>query len=217
MTRTESTMNKYSKELEKLNAQLERAETTLEKKLQTAQKLGVAEWDITQYNEWRESVETVNNFIVNKQDVKKNGAWFDLYCAKERIKEIKGSIERTTRNLNKYNAMYEAELETIAITDAENQRSEIADRYLTVKLSEEEIKAMQEQMREEWRRDGIEITEFRGNSIAGITPNGAEFHFILNSGITDRSFHCYTLYIKGFGVIFTSGTIASCYKAIKRN
>lgn len=217
MTRTAMAVNSKTKELDKLNAQLERAKKSYEKKLATAQKLGVAEWTCEDRNEWLTTVKTTEfGYIIDKTDAKKNGAWFDLFSAKHSVEDIEGSIERAKHILSKYMAKYEKELEQEAADEITNQRSELMDRYTAPKLTEEEVRAIQESIRAEWSKDGITITEFYGFGLSGLTPNGKKFNFYGNSGITERSWHCYTLNINGY-TMFTSGTVCSCYKTIKRS
>ena len=216
MTRTEITLNRYQKELDKLNAQLARAEATYDKKLTIAQKYGVDTWDNDTHAKWLETVDSNNGWIVNKEDIKINTAWFDLGSAEDRINELQDAIERAVKRLDKAQKEYDAECGRQVEAEMTNTRAEIADNYLTMKLSQEEIEAMQEQMRAEWLKDGIVITEFHSSGLDGITPQGKHFYFYINNGITDRSWHCYTLCIDGT-TYFTSGTIQSCYRTIKHH
>lgn len=217
MTRTAMAVNSKTKELDKLNAQLERAKNSYEKKLATAQKLGVAEWTCEDRNEWLTTVKTTEfGYIIDKADAKKNGAWFDLFSAKHSVEDIEDKIERAKRILSKYMGEYGKELEQETADEITTQRSELMNRYIAPKLTEEEVRAIQENIRAEWAKDGITITEFYGSGLSGLTPNGKKFNFYGNSGITERSWHCYTLNINGY-TMFTSGTVCSCYKTIKRS
>lgn len=92
MKRIEITYRSKLNELEKLNARLDRAQKTYEKKLAAAQKMGVADWTNEQYRAWMDTVETQNGWIVSKADVKKNGAYSDLYSAKREIGDIERQI-----------------------------------------------------------------------------------------------------------------------------
>ena len=84
MKMVEIAYNKEVKELEKLIARLERSKRTYEKKLETAKKYGVENWDNNDRHKWLETVETSENgFIVNKSDIKINSAWFDMVCAED--------------------------------------------------------------------------------------------------------------------------------------
>ena len=217
MTRTQMSVNSKVKELDKLNVRLARAKQAYEKKLAAAQKLGVAEWTCEDRNAWLTTIPTTEfGYIIDKNDAKKNGAWFDLQSAEYDIKDIEGTIERVTKVLNKYMGEYEKELEQEAADEITSQRSELMNRYTTPQLTEEEVKAIQDSIKAEWAKDGITITEFYGSGLSGFTPNGKKFSFYGNSGITERSWHCYTLNINGC-TLFTSGTVMSCYKTIKRS
>ena len=217
MTRTQMSVNSKIKELDKLNAQLVRAKQSYEKKLTVAQKFGVAEWTCEDRNTWLTTVPTTEfGYIIDKNDAKKNGAWFDLQSAEYDIQDLEGKIERVTKVLNKYMGEYEKELEQEAADEITSQRSELMDRYTTPQLTEEEVKAIQDSIKAEWAKDGITITEFYGSGLSGFTPNGKKFSFYGNSGVTERSWHCYTLNINGY-IMFTSGTVMSCYKTLKRS
>lgn len=199
MKRIELNFNKYQKELEKLNEQLERAKITYEKKYAIAQKYGVADWSCEDRNNWLLTVEiTESGFIVNKVDGKKNGAWFDLFCARERIQEKEKEIKRAETRLynaeQKVNKYYE-ELEKIADLKAKE------------KLMQERF----EQEQKEWKKDNI-ILESR---YLGFTPNGKRFAIVGNNGYAERSLHCVQLIIDG-ETIFTSGEFWRAYAEIKK-
>jgi hypothetical protein len=214
MTRAELYLNKCNKELEKLNIQLTKAEVTYENKLAIAQKYGVDTWDNETHYNWLQSVPNNSGWLINKEDIKINTAWFDLFSAKSRVDELQSSIEKALKRLDKAQKDYDIECGKQAESALDDARSEIADKYLNTKLSQEEIKAMQEQMKAEWLKDGIVITKFYGSGLEGITPQGKNFYFYINNGFTNRSWHCYTLCIDGV-TLFTSGTIQSCYRTIK--
>lgn len=199
MKRVEIKFTKYQKELEKLNARLERQEKALEKKLANAVKLGVDKWTIDDYKEFMNSVEIVNYFIVNKEDIKKNSAYLDLDRANDDVEDTKRQIEHAEKRLAKaedeVNAYY-AEVEKIA----------------DLKAKEELFKKRFEEEQKEWAKDGITLEE-RYN---GKTPSGKQFWIGGNRGFTNRSWHCFTLYIDGV-CIFTSGEFWRCYVTIKKS
>ena len=58
MKRVEITFTKYQKELEKLNAQLERAKKAYNKKLAIARKYGVDRWTSEDRQNWLKTVPT---------------------------------------------------------------------------------------------------------------------------------------------------------------
>ena len=70
MKRVEITFTKYQKELEKLNAQLDRAKKSHEKKLANAIKYSVDKWDADDHTNWIATVEKINDiYIANKEDL----------------------------------------------------------------------------------------------------------------------------------------------------
>ncbi len=199
MKMVEITNRAIMNELEKLNARLERAEKALEKKRAAAEKIGVADWSWEEWNAFMQTVETKNGWIVNKEDVKKNGAWSDLWGAKRDIKDIKEQIANAERRLAKSEAAVEKyHKEVEAIED--------------LKRKEELFKLEFEKEQKEWAKDGITLTA----RYTGITPNGKRFWIEGNNGFTNRSRHCFTLYIDG-KTIFTSGEFWRAYGVIKRS
>lgn len=200
MKRTEITYRSIANELDKLNAKLERAQKSYQKKLAIAEKLGVAEMTADEHREWLNTVPTENYMIVNKEDIKKNGAWFDLYSAKRDVEDIKGSIEKVEKRFEKAEAEVEAYYEEL-------------ERIADLQEKENMMRLEFEQEQKEWAKDGI-ILESR---YAGYTPSGKHFTILRNSGVTMRSFHCYTLYLQEQGVVFTSGEFWRAYGIIKKS
>lgn len=187
-------------ELNKLNARLERAEKKLEKKQAAAEKQGVADWTNEDRLAWLKTVEVTDmGWIVNKADQKKNGAWFDLYSAIDEVEEIKGRIERAEARFEKA----EAELE-----EYHKELEEVK----SLKEKEELWKLEFEQEQKAWAKDGIKLER----RYSGETPNGKRFAIYGNNGFTNRSLHCYTLYIDG-ETIFTSGEFWRAYGVIKNS
>ena len=188
------------KELEKLNARLERAQKTLEKKQANAEKLGVANWTGAEHSAWIDTVETRNGFIVNKADIKKNGAWFDLIRAGREVEELKGQIARAEKRFadaEQKVAEYRAEVE------------KIADLKQKEELRKLEFAAEQK----EWAKDGITLE----GRYYGTTPGGKGFSIQRNNGYTDRSLHCFSLYLEGQGMVFTSGEFWRAYNIIRNS
>jgi exonuclease VII small subunit len=200
MRRIEISYNKHLKELEKLNAQLERAESTYNKKIAAAQKYGVAEWTPEDRHEWVQTVETTaSGFFVNKADEKKNGAWWDMICAKSTIDDVKRRIERAEKRLDK------AEQE---VNDYYTKLEKLAN----LKAKEELMQKRFEQEQAEWKKDGI-ILEAR---YSGYTPQGKRFTITGNNGFAKRSLHCFQLIIEG-QTTFTSGEFWRAYATIKKS
>ena len=93
MKMVEISYRSITAELLKLNARLERAQKALEKKQAKAEKLGVADMDNDAHREWLKGVETNEmGYILNKKDVQKNGAWFDLYSAQREVEDVAKQI-----------------------------------------------------------------------------------------------------------------------------
>ena len=200
MKRIEISYNSNLKELEKLNARLERANKALAKKQAAAEKAGVADWDGEQYRAWIATVETQNGWIVNKADVKKNSAWFDLYSAEHEVEDIKRQIENASARFEKKAA------------EIEEYRASVA-RMEDLKAKEELQKLEFEQEQKEWAKDGITLE----SRYHGKTPSGKGFSIVRNSGVTYRSLHCFTLYLEGAGAVFTSGEFWRAYGIVKNN
>ena len=199
MKRIEITYRSNINELGKLNARLERAQKSLQKKQTVAEKVGVAEWSWEDWNAFMQTVETNNGWIVNKEDIKKNGAWSDLYSAKREIEDIKKQIEKAEARF----AKVEAEL------DAYHEELEkIAD----LQRKEELFKLKFEQEQKEWAKDGITLT----SRYMGYTPSGKWFWIERNHGWTERSLHCFTLTVDG-ATIFTSGEFWRAYGVVKNS
>jgi hypothetical protein len=199
MKMVEITFRSYQKDLEKLNTQLEKAESAYNKKLAAAKKYGVENWTSNDRHEWIQTVETTESgFLINKADEKKNGAWFDMICAESRINEIKSSIERAEKRLAK------AEQEVSAYYEE-------LDKLADLKAKEELMKKQFEQEQKEWKKDGITLE----SRYLGYTPQGRRFTIHGNNGFTNRSLHCFQLIIDG-ETIFTSGEFWRAYSEIKR-
>lgn len=201
MKMVEISYRSITAELLKLNAKLERAQKALEKKQAKAEKLGVADMDNDAHREWLKGVETNEmGYILNKKDVQKNGAWFDLYSAQEDVKDITRQIENAEKRFNMAEEKVEAyHRELAAVED--------------LKAKEELMKKEFEAEQKEWARDGITLER----RYHGITPNGKRFSIEGNSGWTNRSRHCFTLYLEGQGVVFTSGEFWRAYGVVKNN
>lgn len=199
MKMVEIKMASIVKELEKLEARLVKAEAKLEKAEAKAEKLG-CKWTHEEHREWLQSVETTEDgWIISKEDIKKNGAWFDLWRAKDAVEEIKSKIENASTRFEK------------AEEEVEKYHEEIA-KMVDLKKKEELMKKEFEAEVKEWAKDGITLER----RYAGYTPNGKRFVIDRNHGFTQRSWHCFTLWIGG-ETIFTSGEFWRAYSVIKNN
>jgi len=187
------------KEIEKLYARLERAEKALEKKSAKAEKYGVINWSAEDRQEWLKTIEIVDGWIVNKEDINKNGAYFEYHSALYDVKDLKRSIEKAETRLEK------------AETDLENYHKELE--ALEDLMKKEELWRLDfEAEQKEWLKDGITLED----RYSGMTPKGKRFFIWGNSGFTRRSLHCFTLYLDGH-TIFTSGEFWRAYSIIKKS
>lgn len=108
MRKAEIEYNSELKELEKLQARLERNRKSLEKKIAQAEKMGVVDWTREDYTNFIENVETVGqeegyicSMIKNKDDIKKNSAYLDLRHAENEFKDTERQIARCEERLAK--------------------------------------------------------------------------------------------------------------------
>lgn len=199
MKRVEITFNSITNELFKLNEKLEKAEANYQKKLAKAEKLGVADMDADQHREWLQTVPTNEGWIANKEDIQKNGAWYDLISAENRVGELKYSISKAEARLEKAEEK---------VTEYHVQMANMKDLQLKEELMKLEFEAEQK----EWAKDGITLK----GRYWGITPQGKKFNIYGNNGFTTRSLHCVTLYING-ETIFTSGEFWRAYGVVKNS
>ena len=135
----------------------------------------------------------------DKEDIAKNGAWFDLISARNRVEEIKRSIN---------NAEKRFEQAEEKVTEYRVQVANMKDLQQKEELRKLEFEAEQK----EWMKDGIELK----GRYWGITPQGKKFNIYGNNGFTIRSLHCFTLYING-ETIFTSGEFWRAYGVVKNS
>ena len=198
MNKVEITYRTVANEMEKLNARLARNQKNLEKKKADAIKYGVENMTKEEHIEWMKTVEHDEwGIMKNKEDINKNGAWFDYIMAQEAIEETEWKIENAMGRLEKAEAELDKHNEELEkITDAKQKE------MLWQKEFEEE--------QAEWKKDGI-ILE---NRYCGLTPKGKRFFVGGNHGFTERSLHCVTLYIDG-ETVFTSGEFWLAYIKIK--
>ena len=197
MKKVEITYISKAKELEKLVARMERQTAKRDKAQAKAEALGVAEMDAEAHRAWLDTVPKDGYMIADKNDIKKNGAWFDLLGAKKDLEETMAAIEKAVARLNK------------AETELEEYRAEV-EKMTDAKQKEELQRLEFEKEKKEWAKDGIDLE----GRYYGTTPAGARFHIYRNSGYTRRILHCFTLAING-QTIFTSGEFWRAYMEIK--
>lgn len=196
MTANERKMNTLQNELNKLQERKFKAEDRYNKKLENAKKYGVDTMTIDEHRAWMDTVPTTENgFIINKEDIKKNTAYFDLSMAIDNLNEIIDKIAFTAKRMRKLADTIRVETQKAKDDEAERQRATVV---------------------EEWAKDGITVIEQSNWYIQGTTPKGNSFFIAANAGMTKRSWHCVTLTING-ETIFTSGDISTAYHYIKNH
>lgn len=197
MKKIEITLRSTTAELEKLIARKERAEKKLAKAEAKVDQLN-CRWTNDEHREFLNNVESVDGWMTNKEEIKRNGAWYDWIGAKRELEDVTERIEKASTRVEKAQQEVEEYLEEVR---------KIED----VKEKERLWKLEFEEEQKEWAKDGITL-DGRYN---GKTPNGKPFGIWGNNGVTERSRHCFTLYIDR-EVIFTSGEFWRCYMEIKR-
>lgn len=185
-------------EIEKLMARKEKAEAKLQKATDKADRLG-CNWTLQEHYDWMKTVETEKGWIVNKEDVNKNGVWFDLVSAKREVKDLEERIENANARFEKVQDEVEKYHESLKKIEDAQQR--------------EELRRLEfEHEQKEWMKDGIKLD----GRYYGYTPSGKFFQVFGNSGYTERSRHCVSLNIGG-ETVFTSGEFWRAYIYIKQN
>lgn len=198
MKMIEISLRSLTNEMSKLIEKKARVEKKLEKATAKVEKLD-CKWTWEEHREWLKGVPTEGGWMTNKEDVKKNGAWFDWSRAHDDLEDVNGRIERLQSRIEKAEEKVDEYL-------AEVEKIEDA------KKREELWKLEFEAEQKEWAKDDIKLER----RYAGETPSGKSFMIYGNNGWTRRSLHCFTLYIGG-NVVFTSGEFWKCYLAIKNN
>lgn len=203
MKMVEVKLRSTAKELEKLTARKERAEKALAKATEKANRLN-ADMSKAEYIAWIETVETTENgFIANKADIERNGAYFDLCIARRNLEEVNEAIEKAERRFQK-------------AEQAVDEYREEVNKLEDLKRKEELLKLEFEQEQKEWAKDGITLK----GRYYGETPNGKRFVIERNNGWTERSLHCYSLWIgdmESGNTIFTSGEFWRAYAVVKKS
>lgn len=209
MTQVERKAESIRKDIEKLQKRLDAHKARLAKKIATAEKFDALEYK----DEWDK---TENGFRTG-DNLKEFSAWFDVCCETREVKEIEKSLEHAKEKLNKMLPKLEDD-EANRIEEARMERMENSFFQMSQKSKEEheaEFQAWLKKFKAECLQDGVIIEDYEGWWISGKTASGKNFALYGNNGFTDRSRHCYTLYI-GKTMIFTSGEFATAYKMLKK-
>lgn len=228
MTANERTMQSIEKEIAKLAASLERYEKALEKKVAKCEKLG-CNWSLEEHrailkefyarHEGEQVIPYGNDddLLTEKQE----SAWFDMYCAQGNVEDAKSRLENAEKRYNKISGIVEEEnAKNEAFMIEYNRLSDMERKWLAEK-KEQEYLAWVKEFVADCAKDGIKIDTEKYfmptySQVYGLTPKGKRFALYLNSGWTERSFHCYTLRIDG-KTVFTSGLFWRSYNVIKNS
>lgn len=205
MTMVEKRAESIRKEIEKLSKSLTTHKARLEKKIVKAEKVN-ANW-------------TREEFFQNKDTMTQDqwSAYFDKSLEEDEVAEIEKKLanaeKRLANILPEVEAKTEQNAEADRVSDMESKFYHISRK--SKEEQEAEYEAWERQFKAECLKDGIKIEEINGWAISGTTKSGKTFGVYGNSGYTERSLHCYTLYIDK-QMVFTSGDFSTAYKLLKK-
>lgn len=209
MTMNERKVESIRKEIEKYTKSLERYESIEAKKFAKCEKLGCADWT-------REDLR--NAYGDRNGNLDKINAWFDYDMAKDNVKETKEKVKNARARLEEAMPKAEADRESRREGERIEQLEEKAFKVLSWKdyfKAQEEFRRWLEALKADCLKDGVKIENYSGHFISGKTKSDKQFAMYLNEGWTERSDHCYTLYIDG-KAIFTSGLFRTAYQLLRR-
>lgn len=193
------------KEIEKYTTQIIRRKALLEKKTAKAIKLDC--------NWTNEELRANRDTMTQPQWA----AWFEMSLAQDSLKESEDHLANAKARFRKMIP----QLEEVAAKEEDDARIDEIKTSLEKNLSlKDYVKAEQEyqkwlkRFKAECLKDGIIIEYYNYNLIRGSLKNGKTFALYINDGYTERSEHCYTLYINR-EVIFTSGLFETAYKLLR--
>ena len=208
-TMIEKRLASLKKEAEKLQTQLQKRTALLEKKLATAEKLGMKNWTVDDFRYHALEVKDISD--------KQYELWFSLRITEDDVKETEDKIERNRKALENIIP----QVEDIKKEQDEDERiANMEAKFFQMTAEEKakreaEYKAWLKWFKAECLKDGVIIEEVTGWGITGKSKSGKSFGLYGNNGFTKRSFHCYTFYLDG-QMIFTSGEFGTAYKDLKK-
>ena len=202
-TMNERKLESINKEIEKLNKSLARYNDILAKKVSKCESLN-CNWTRDEFFAHRD---------VDMTDAQ-YGAYFEKSVAEGNVEDTQERLENAKARLEKVSP----KVETESLQRQENER--------VMNLETSWLRKSREELEEEYQRwlkwfkaeclkDGITIERADNVFISGETAGGERFVMDINSGLTERSRHCYTLRING-QTIFTSGDFSTAYARIRR-
>lgn len=208
-SRTQIQYNSICKEIEKIQKSLARYESILAKKTAKCETLG-CNWTDEEWYEIRDA---------KAYTLEQDTAYFAKSVAQMDVDDTKHRLANAQNRLAKLTGKVEAE----AAQTAEAERiDEMENRWWSIietKSPEQrraEYEAWLKEFKAECAKDGITILSANSAEITGRTPKGKGFGLWINNGVTERSWHCYSLNIGGEG-IFTSGEFSTGYRYIKNS
>ena len=217
----EKKMMSIQSEVDKLKTRIQKKEDQNKKNLAKCEKLGCAEWTEEEWKEKRkvltEKSQKKGLFYMEFDESlteKQNNALFAKFVDYPyEMKELNSRLENAEKRLAKAT---ERAFEVSLKADEEKAIEQKEESWISaIQKSEKEYEAWLKQFKDECLLDGIIIEYATSSFISGKTKSKKQFKMYLNSGWTDRSRHCYTLYIES-DTIFTSGLFSTGYSIIKR-
>lgn len=221
MTLNEKKMESIEKEIAKIAKSLERYEAILAKKTEQCIKLN-CNWTDEEYRSRMQQLHARHEgeqvvYFGNDDDLitkKQHGAWFDKSIAEDNVEDSKRRLANAEKRYAKISEAVRTENEKSEEFKKAYEHASEMERRMLEKKAEEEYEKWLAWFKAECLKDGVVINEATNNYCNGITPSGKKFSFWINNGYTERSWHCYTLYIEG-KTIFTSGEFWRCYNTVK--
>lgn len=204
MTMIEKKAESIRKEIAKLQKSLARYAGILEKKTAKAEKAG-ANWTDEEFRQHRDTDMTTAQW----------DAYFDMVVAQGDYNDTLHRIENAKARLEEVQPKAYA---VSAEREENNRVNDMESRFFNHKSREEREKEYQEWLawfKAECLKDGVVIEYVAGWGMYGTTKSGKRFALNGNSGCTERSRHCYTLYINK-ELVFTSGDFTTAYAILKR-
>lgn len=203
-TMIEKQMAKATKDVEKYTKAVTRYTALLEKKTAKCNELN-CNWTWEQWIEHREA----NTYTTDQYM-----AWSKKGIEEKYLEEAQHNLNRAQKYLEEITGKAEAKAEENA---QEERLNRIEDSWwkMTAEERKAEYEAWLKEFKAECAKDGVIIDEADSHCIRGTTAYGKRFGMWINSGYTERSRHCYTLYIEG-QTIFTSGDFSTGYAYITK-
>lgn len=203
-TMIEKQMARATKDVEKYTKAVARYTALLEKKTAKCNELN-CNWTWEQWIEHREA----NTYTTDQYM-----AWSKMGMERDHLEEAEKKLAYAEKELAKLTGEANAKAEENAQEERLN-KMENAWWAMTAEERKAEYEAWLKEFKAECAKDGVIIDKADSQCIKGTTAYGKRFGMWINSGYTERSRHCYTLYIEG-QTIFTSGDFSTGYAYITK-